>query len=442
MSSTAIALYRICTSRLLQGHCGPLRLVALCCTLVLVATAAPGLETRQVFVTSEEGPADISLWPSATLGTVGTGAADSVCQNLASSAGLTRSVFFRSWLSDSLDDAWCRVQGLTGTRDSGCDGAPALAGAGPWARIGDGARWAGTLSAMTDQQGPLVPLDRDENGAEVPDFAGFWTGTDESGRATDRQASALCDDWTSSASASSSVLGSSFETRFAWTNSIGASCDSPRRLVCLETGAGGALPPVATLGPAALAFVTTAVGNGDFASWTGAAGGASTTAADSICVGEAVAAHLFKPQSFVAWASTSARNARDRFPVNLAWRRFDGTGVATSLTDLLDGRLAAPINQTSAAAYLPLPPAEHAPFWTGTTYNGLALAGATCLDWTSTSANDTGLVGFANSAAAGWTDGQEIPCDAILPIACFSTVEILFWGNFESGDLEDWSPQP
>jgi hypothetical protein len=41
--------------------------------------------------------------------------------------------------------------------------------------------------------------------------------------------------------------------------------------------------------------------------------------------------------------------------------------------------------------------------------------------------------------AADWTDGLPYGCDAPLPIYCFSTVEILFWGNFETGDSSDWS---
>lgn len=427
--------------RWLRGRRGSLRLLASCSALFLAASAALGALPRQVFVTSAYGPADLASWPVVTPGATGSDAADSICRNLAGAAGLDRPGAFRAWLSDSLDDAWCRVQDLTGTRDSGCDGAPALPGAGPWARTSDGARWAGALSPLTDLQGPLVPLDRDEHGNVVPQLELFWTGTDETGRAFDRLASALCADWTSSAASSSSVLGSTFETRVAWSISFGGSCADYRRLVCLETGSGGGLPPVATLGPAALAFVTTAVGRGDLASWAGASGHVGLAAADAICRGEATAAHLPRPQSFVAWLSTSTQNARGRLPTNLAWRRVDGTGVAVSRVDLLDGRLAAPVNETATAAYLPVPPAWSTSPWTGTAYDGYRLAGENCRDWTSTSANDTGLGGFTNSAAADWTDGRPFSCDALLPIYCFSNVEILFWGSFEDGDTGDWSPQ-
>lgn len=418
----------------------PANLVAIGFVLSLAAVAAAGAETRQVFVTSEYGPAAFSSWSSATPGATGLDAADSICRNLASAAGLARPSAFRSWLSDSLDDAWCRVQDLAGTRDGGCDGAPAPPGAGPWARTSDGSRWAGALSALIDEQGPLVPLDRDEHGASVPELELFWTGTDQTGRAFDRIASELCADWTSSAASSYSLLGSTFETRVAWTISFGGSCGSYRRLVCLETGAGGGRPPVATIGPAALAFVTSGVGSGDLSSWPGAENRAGLAAADAVCRSEAAAFHLPAPQSFVAWLSTSTQDASGRLPTSLAWRRIDGTGVATSRADLLDGRLAAPINQTPTAAYLPRPPGWSAPMWTGTAFDGSRLAGESCLDWTSTFGDDTGLVGAANSAAADWTDGRPSSCDSLLPLYCFSTVEILFWGNFESGDVEDWSP--
>jgi len=442
MLSPLVPTDRSRQDRPLRDRAGTPNRAALCLALFLTAAVAAGAETRQAFVTSEQGPADFSSWPSATPGTTGLDAADSICRNLALAAGLVRPGAFRSWLSDSLDDAWCRVQDLPGTRDGGCDGAPAPPGAGPWARTSDGARWAGALSALSDDQGPLVPLDRDEHGAAVPELDLFWTGTDETGRAFDRIASELCADWTSSAPSSYSLLGSTFETRFAWTISFGGSCDSFRRLVCLETGSGGGRPPFATLGPAALAFVTSTVGSGDLSSWPAADGLAGLAAADAICRSEAVAFHLPAAQSFVAWLSTSTLDARGRLPANLAWRRIDGTGVAASRADLLDGRLAAPINQTAGAAYLPQPPDWSAPMWTGTSYEGLRLVGDTCLDWTSTFEDETALGGSANSAAADWTDGRPYPCDALLPLTCFSTVEILFWGNFEGGDVEDWAPLP
>jgi hypothetical protein len=415
----------------------PLR-AALCCAGLLATSAAA--EPRRVFVSSAYGPADFAQWSAATPGTVGVDAADSICRALAAQAALPNAGAFRAWLSSAADDAWCRVQNLPGTRDTACAGAPAQPGGGPWARTGDGARWSGPLAALTDQQGPLLPLDRDEHGTLVPDYELHWTGTDASGRAIGRQATALCDDWTSAAADAGSALGSTFATRVGWTHSFAGSCADHRRLVCVETGV-GPWPPVASIGPAALAFVTAAAGNGNFASWPLAEGRTGLEAADFICRREAMAARLPRPHSFVAWLSSATRNARDRLPAALGWRRLDGTGLAASRDDLIDGWLAAPPNQTGGGAYLPLPPAEAAPVWTGTAWDGMGLAGMTCGDWGSAAMGDAGLAGFGNSVASDWTDGQPFSCDALLPLYCFSTAEILFWGSFESGDTGDWSPQ-
>jgi hypothetical protein len=60
-----------------------------------------------------------------------------------------------------------------------------------------------------------------------------------------------------------------------------------------------------------------------------------------------------------------------------------------------------------------------------------------CGDWTSTA--EVGLVGELAIASAAWTDGRPADCSEALPLHCFSTVEMLFWDPFESGDFERWS---
>ena len=47
--------------------------------------------------------------------------------------------------------------------------------------------------------------------------------------------------------------------------------------------------------------------------------------------------------------SMPTQNARSRLPLSLAWRRLDGVGVAVDRTDLIYGRLAAPINETASS---------------------------------------------------------------------------------------------
>jgi hypothetical protein len=411
----------------------------LCLTLVFSAAAAPlaaqSGAPRWAFVTSTYGPADLSQWPDADDGAVGAAAGDSICRARAAAAGLDGPEGYRAWLSDGVDDAWCRVQGLTGRRESGCGGAPTLPGAGPWARR-DGVRWAGSLDELTDGGGPLVPLDLDEQGQPTGESSAHWTGTASDGRAILGPPALSCGDWTSAQASDSGSQGVVFGTREAWTEFFLANCSSHHRLVCLESGPPGATPPIASPGPAALAFVTASVGPADLGSWPGANVLTGLEAADAICRADAVAARLPNPASFVAWLSSSAADAVDRLPASLAWARLDGVGLASNRADLADGRLAAPLNLTSARRYLPEPQGETLA-WTGTAFDGTSVPDSTCADWTSTA--DLGLAGEVNLASAGWTDGMPSDCAADLPLYCFSTVEILFWDPFESGSLERWS---
>ena len=415
----------------------PLRLVlptlALC-----IGAAALSAQTgpRRVFVSSAFGPGDFDTWSQATPGTSGIDAADSVCANLATAAALPNAAGFRAWLSDSQDDAWCRVQGRTGRRDTGCGGAPDLPGAGPWARR-DGVRWAGSLAQLTGEIGPLVPLDRDERGLLVAEWTSYWTGTDGAGRAAAGGTGLSCGDWNSISGTASGSQGSAGGTRFAWTEQFLATCANHHRIVCLETGPAGAVPPVASLGPAALAFITTATGHADLGSWPAAAGLFGLEAGDQICRSEAIAARLPQPESFVVWLSTSTVDARMRLPTGIGWARIDGVGIATGRADLVDGRLAAPINLSANRVYLPLSPSDEGLAWSGTAFDGTGLPGFSCGDWTSTT--DSGLAGEIPQSSAAWTDGRPADCADALPIYCLSTVEILFWDPFETGDVTRWS---
>lgn len=390
---------------------------------------------RWAFVTSTFGPADFSQWPEAADGAIGVDAADSICRARAVAAGLAAPENFRAWLSDGLDDAWCRMQGLGGRRETACDGATPLPGAGPWARR-DGVRWAGSLDDLADRSGPMVPLDLDEHGAPVSEWAANWTGTDAAGRAIGGPPTPSCVDWTSAAAGESGSQGVVFGTREAWTEFFLASCANHHRLVCLETGPPAAMPPIAASGPAALAFVTASTGTAELSSWPGAHSLTGLEAGDEICRAEAAAARLPQAASFVAWLSNSAIDARDRLPTGLGWARLDGVAIASNRVDLVDGRLSAPLNLTSAGLYLPEAQGEILA-WTGTAFDGTVLAGSTCADWTATA--DLGLAGEIYLSSAAWTDGRPADCASELPIFCFSSVELLFWDPFESGTLERWS---
>jgi hypothetical protein len=412
-------------------------LTLLVCTTF--GTPSAGAEYRRAFVTSVWGSADFSSWPDAEPGTTGADAADSICRARAAAAGLPGAADFRAWISDSLDDAWCRAQGLTGRRDTGCDGAPVLPGAGPWALVGSDVLWAESLEALTAEAGPMLPLDRTESGAAIPADDAIWTATDETGRALDPFGGGFCQDWTAASVDVYVAAGAAFGTRPAWTAEYAAACDSLRPLFCLQSVPSAERPPVATLAPAALAFVTDAVGSADFGSWPQAAGASGVAAADAICRAEAAHHRLPHAASFVAFVSTAGASARSRLPSGIGWVRLDGGRVADSADDLFDGALAAPISVTPAGRTLPQIGSGGGAVWTGTTFDGLPAEGLDCAGWTDGSDAGMALVGRPDTVAANWTDSQPAFCAAQLPIYCLGTVELLFWSGFETGSTVSWS---
>lgn len=405
----------------------------------LLAVSAADAQYRRAFVTSVWGDADFSSWPDAEVGTAGADAADSICRARAAAAGLANADSFRAWISDSLDDAWCRVQGLTGRRDDGCGGAPALPGAGPWALVGSEVLWAESLDALTSERGPVLPLDRTELGDAIHPGDAIWTATDETGRALDPFDGSFCQDWTSASADVYVAAGAAYGTRPAWTAEYAAACVTERPLFCLEGAPAVAEPPVATLAPAALAFVSEATGSADFGSWPQAGGLVGVEAADAICRAEATAYHLPHPDAFVAFVATGSTPVRDRLPAGIGWVRLDGERIATSVDDLLDGSLAGPISITPSGHTLPELGGAGGAVWTGIAVDGMPAEGLDCAGWTDGSDAGMALVGRPDTVAGNWTDSQPTSCAAELPIYCLGTVELLFWSGFESGSTIGWS---
>lgn len=404
----------------------------------LVATASEA-QYRRAFVTSVWGTADFSSWSDAEVGTTGLDAADSICRARAAAGGLANAQNFRAWISDSLDDAWCRVQGLTGRRDDSCNGAPSLPGAGPWALVGSDVLWAESLAALTSEAGPMLPLDRTELATTIHTGDAIWTATDETGRGIDPFEGGFCQDWTAAPADVYAAAGAAYGTRPAWTAEYAAGCDSLRPLFCLEGAPAAARPPLATLAPAALAFVTDAVGSADFGSWPQAAPLTGLAAADAICRSEAAARRLPHADAFVAFVSTSASSVRSRLPEDLGWVRLDGERVADSLDDLLDGALAAPISITPSGRTRPLVGSAGDAVWTGTAFDGLPAEDLDCAGWSDGTENGMALAGRPDTVAANWTDSQPAFCSSELPIYCLGTVELLFWSGFETGSTVSWS---
>lgn len=398
---------------------------------------------RRVFLTSATGNADFDTWPQASAGLHGLAAADSICQNLAAAAGLPNASGYVAWLSDSLDDAWCRVQGLTGKRASNC-GVPTPPGAGPWARVGESFAWSENLAFLASSSGgPLLPLTVDENGNPVTTVLATFTGTSRTGTGQPGAGQGYCGDWNTPGGSDSAFTGVPSRTFTSWTASVAlgtGNCTTVNlRLYCLEKGAGDPLP-LMPHAPAGIAFLTDSQGTGDLSTWTHAGGETGVAAGDRVCQTEAANRFLPFPETFLAWLSSpSTGNAANRLPADIAWRRIDNYLLAHNRADLTDGSLATSLNLSASGVYhpasIPLPRA-----WTGTTPAGGIDGSNHCSGWTTTGAS--GRVGAPVGTSGPWTQDSLPSCTATDPrLYCFSTRELLFWENFERGHTRRWSSQ-
>ena len=112
-------------------------------------------------------------WTAYAGGKTGIAAGDSICQTLASNAGLINAAKFKAWLSDS-------------TPTNAID---RLTSNGPWYRL-DGVKVAGSKADLTTA--PLfTAITYTETGQYFWYFA-VWTGTDAYGHPTAN----TCSDWT------------------------------------------------------------------------------------------------------------------------------------------------------------------------------------------------------------------------------------------------------
>ena len=149
----------------------------------------------QVFATSVTGSGDLSTWADAN-GATGIDAGDQICQARALAASLPEPANFVAWLSDSNDDAYCRINGLTGERDNNCGQAQLPVNAGPWLRT-DGQPFAESIElALAPENISFLPPRFDEFGNELFESSNesfVRTGTDSSGRGTTNN----CSDWSS-----------------------------------------------------------------------------------------------------------------------------------------------------------------------------------------------------------------------------------------------------
>jgi hypothetical protein len=141
-------------------------------------------------------------------------AADAVCQDAATNAGLAGT--YRAWLSDANSSPSPRFARASG----------------PYVRV-DGLQVAANWAGLTD--GTLQnPINISESGGTVNSFV--WTATDLAGALV---GSTPCGNWTSRESLEEALLGASASTNVGWTGdgSARGSCFNSLPLYCFQQSA-------------------------------------------------------------------------------------------------------------------------------------------------------------------------------------------------------------
>ena len=149
-------------------------------------------------------------------------------------------------------------------------------------------------------------------------------------------------------------------------------------------------------------FVASIQRDGDLATAGGGVDGLD--GADRLCAMAATSAGL--GGTWVAWLSTSTVAAIDRITGDGPWYLVDGTTlVFPNKAAILTGPLV-PIDRDEHGAQPP--GAENV--WTGTAADGTAIAGQSCLDWTSNSSSAIGSMGLRSATTAAWTEYNAVLC--------------------------------
>ena len=395
----------------------------------------PGTAVGQqvAFVSSVTGYADLGDpldWPDNN-GLTGVAAADAICRNRALAAGLSNPTQFRAWISDSANDAYCRVFGPSsgGIVAANCGEVSLPTGAGPWVRT-DGHPFLPTIENALGLTGVAYAPLLNEFGVELVHTSvgsHAFTGSYEFGVARLQ----TCTDWSSIDGSAGLGLPGIATTGF-WGSLSAGNCQSPYALLCLEVGSGMPLPPRHAAGR--LAFRTSAQGPGELDQWPVVGIGTATgiDAGDAICRSLAESAHLPYPETFKAWLSTDTINAVDRFTTDGPWRRIDGVPFADDIADLVSGRPFTSLTVSELGDYL------HVAVFTGTNSNGTAHAD-NCSNWDSSAGQ--AAFGFSSAAWSWWSHASSRDCTNEYPIYCLqdSTNEVLFWSTFEDGTTDEWS---
>jgi len=383
-------------------------------------------------MTSVSGTSDLSTWPDAQ-GAQGLAAADAICRSRAQAGGLPDAERYIALLSDSHDDAYCRLHGAAGKVADNCNQSELPTGAGPWYRI-DGLAQRDVVqnSGAAYPNVGYVPraIVFDETGAPTPgsNTTSAFTGTN-----TDYVGFGdLCSDWTSTQDA-----GDDMAIAFAYAGfgDVATSlwhCGITARLICLESDTRGDPLPRHRPSTARAIFYTSSTGNGNLSTWPDAGGAHGLDAGDNICREHAARANLPLANTFKAWLSTSQTGAGERLQFDGPFVRTDGVPVAESVAELTGGFLQAPIQFNELGTF---GPSFFEDVWTGTNSDGAATS-YNCGDWTSGRSTIPGHFGQTYLSDGGWTlfvyEDLPLSCDyANAHLYCLGDNDSIFVDGFE-----------
>ena len=380
--------------------------------------AVPPSTPGYAFVTTEFNTGNLSTWSEAG-GNSGLAAGDAICRTEATAANLPDPTNYVAFLSDSNNDAYCRLHGLSGKKANNCGQATLPTFAGPWIRP-DGLPFA-TLATLINDQAFISPATI--SAANTHDASIMFSGT-QSGLIADPFTPApQCNNWTTSGNTSVAAFFGGTVSPFG--SSTG--CSSDYSLMCMHAGANSSISYALPSGRQA--FVTSASGDGKLSTWTEAGGNTGTAAGDKICQSEAAANGLRAPSSFKAWLSDSTGispiNAIDRYQNDGPWVRVDGLPIAASKADLIAFTHLKSLPITIGATLQ-----NGSSTLTGTHNNGAA-GGADRKGWTSALTTDSSIVGTAFDTG-GWSENFNESCDQVFrQLYCFSDLDRIFENGVE-----------
>ena len=402
----------------------------------------------RVFVTSSGGTGDLSTWPDAA-GNTGLAAADAICQAHAERANLSGD--WVAWLSDDENDAYCRVHQQGGKKSDACGQKKTPTEAGPWIRM-DGYPFAPSIASLTNDFEIYTPVIFDEFSRHFSDlsdpgkklFFGYWTGTSpygvgpkESGLHPELidELGNNCDNWTSASQELTAFSGIISASGPNWTYSTEPTCNMAQSLLCFEVGKHVPLPQVREDTQGLKAFVTSASGTGNLATWDGANGKTGIAAGDEICRSLAKNARLENAEHFKAFLGDDTTSAVERLVADGPWVRLDGVPLAQSKKDFPRKIISAAPIHIDGGLFTSLSVDEHGKYsrkiarpdqsaWTGTDWDTLTTP-RHCSNWRSSDSNDLGGISLTTWASWTWLQdpGIALSCNLKLALYCFEDIQ-------------------